>query len=46
MVAATRPFESETRTLFRVALAMFTVTVLIGIFNGFHFVQLSRAPGH
>ena len=43
MLAETRPFESETRTLFRVALAIFTVTVLIGIFNGFHFVQLSRA---
>lgn len=33
----------ETRFLFRVALAIFTVTVLIGIVNGFHFVQLSRA---
>src|SRR5256714_4607567 len=31
------------RLLFRVALAIFTVTVLIGIFNGFHFIQLSRA---
>ena len=36
-------FIPETRLLFRVALAIFTVTVLIGIFNGFHFVQLSRA---
>jgi len=36
-------FAPETRLLFRVALAIFTVTVLIGIFNGFHFVQLSRA---
>jgi hypothetical protein len=34
---------SETRLLFRVALAIFTVTVAIGIFNGFHFIQLSRA---
>lgn len=38
-----RPFAAETRLLFRVALAIFTVTVLIGTFNGFHFVQLSRA---
>src|SRR2546423_9046782 len=38
-----RPFAAQTRLLFRVALAIFTVTVLIGIFNGFHFVQLSRA---
>jgi len=38
-----RTFAAETRLLFRVALAIFTVTVLIGIFNGFHFVQLSRA---
>src|SRR5947207_6648659 len=36
-------FSKETRLLFRVALAIFTVTVAIGIFNGFHFVQLSRA---
>ena len=34
---------SETRMLFRVALAIFTVTVLIGILNGFHFTTLSRA---
>ncbi len=33
----------ETRMLFRVALAIFTVTVAIGIFNGFHFIELSRA---
>src|ERR1700737_1020912 len=33
----------ETRLLFRVALAIFTVTVLMGIFNGFHFITLSRA---
>ncbi len=33
----------ETGFLFRVALAIFTVTVVIGIVNGFHFVQLSRA---
>src|SRR5712691_8755786 len=38
-----RTFAAETRLLFRVALAIFTVTVLIGILNGFHFVQLSRA---
>jgi hypothetical protein len=33
----------ETRFLFRVALAIFTVTVAIGILNGFHFITLSRA---
>jgi hypothetical protein len=38
-----RLFAAQTRLLFRVALAIFTVTVLIGIFNGFHFIQLSRA---
>src|SRR2546425_1253175 len=38
-----RTFRAETRLLFRVALAIFTVTVLIGILNGFHFVELSRA---
>src|SRR5579864_2803364 len=38
-----RPLDSETRLLFRAALAIFTVTVAIGIFNGFHFVRLSRA---
>ena len=38
-----RVFGSETRLLFRAGLAIFTVTVGIGIFNGFHFVQLSRA---
>src|SRR5256885_17153362 len=38
-----RPLAAQTRLLFRVALAIFTVTVLIGIFNGFHFIQLSRA---
>src|SRR2546425_12577611 len=36
-------FGAETRLLFRVALAIFTVTGLIGILNGFHFVELSRA---
>src|SRR3989442_14214301 len=36
-------FAAETRLLFRVALAIFTVTVLIGILTGFHFVELSRA---
>lgn len=39
----TRPFASETRLLFRTALVIFVVTVGIGIFNGFHFIQLSRA---
>jgi hypothetical protein len=34
---------AETRLLFRVALAIFVVTVAIGMFNGFHFIQLSRA---
>ena len=34
---------AETRLLFRVALGIFTVTVLIGMFNGFHFISLSRA---
>ena len=34
---------AETRLLFRVALAIFTVTVLIGMFNGFHIITLSRA---
>jgi hypothetical protein len=29
--------------LFRVALVVFTVTVAIGLFNGFHFIELSRA---
>jgi hypothetical protein len=33
----------ETRFLFRVALVVFTVTVAIGLFNGFHFIELSRA---
>jgi hypothetical protein len=42
-MAETRPFTDEIRLLFRVALAVFTITVLIGIFNGFHFIQLSRA---
>ena len=37
-----RTFAAETRLLFRVALAIFTVTVFIGIFNGFHFVDLPR----
>ena len=38
-----RPFAAQTRLLFRTALLIFTVTVGIGIFNGFHFIQLSRA---
>ncbi len=29
--------------LYRVALVIFTVTVAIGLFNGFHFIELSRA---
>ena len=33
----------ETRYLYRVALVIFTVTVAIGLFNGFHFIELSRA---
>ena len=36
-----RPWE--TRFLLRVAPLIFVVTVGIGIFNGFHFVELSRA---
>ncbi len=38
-----RSFAAETRLLFRVALGIFIVTVAIGIFNGFHFIHLSRA---
>ena len=38
---AARPWE--TRFLLRVAPLIFVVTVGIGIFNGFHFVELSRA---
>ncbi len=41
-MTGTRPFAAETRLLFRTALVIFTVTVAIGIFNGFHFIQLSR----
>lgn len=33
----------ETRYLFRIGLLIFVVTVAIGLFNGFHLVQLSRA---
>src|SRR5258708_37594519 len=33
----------ETRMLYRVALVIFTVTVAIGLFDGFHFIELSRA---
>ena len=36
-----RPWE--TRFLLRVAPLIFVVTVGIGIFNGFHFITLSRA---
>lgn len=35
-------WASSTRLLFRVALVIFAVTALIGIFNAFHFVKLSR----
>ena len=37
------PRAGESRLLFRVALAIFTVTVGIGMFNGFHIITLSRA---
>jgi hypothetical protein len=33
---------AETRLLFRAALAIFTVTVLIGMLNGFHLIKLPR----
>jgi hypothetical protein len=36
-----RPWE--TQFLLRVGLVIYTVTVLIGLFNGFHIVDLSRA---
>jgi hypothetical protein len=36
-------WSAQSRLLFRVGLGIFTVTVLIGIVNGFHFVTLSRA---
>jgi hypothetical protein len=39
--AQSRPWE--TQFLLRVALVIYTVTVLIGLFNGFHIVDLSRA---
>src|SRR6202158_2904446 len=35
-------YSSEIRWLFRAALLVFTVTVSIGILNGFHFVTLPR----
>ncbi|MFN2463586.1 MAG: hypothetical protein ABR573_06760 [Candidatus Dormibacteria bacterium] len=35
--------SAETRLLFRVALVIFTVTVAIGIFNGFHIITISRS---
>lgn len=35
-----RPWETE--FLLRVGLVIYTVTVLIGLINGFHFVELSR----
>jgi hypothetical protein len=43
MDAANGTSAQATRLLLRVALVIFAVTALIGIFNGFHFVQLSRA---
>jgi hypothetical protein len=43
MVEGTSARPWETRFLFRVAPLIFVVTVGIGIFNGFHFVELSRA---
>jgi cbb3-type cytochrome oxidase subunit 1 len=43
MIEATFARSRETRLLFRVALVIFSVTVGIGIFNGFHFITLSRA---
>ena len=36
-----RPWE--TQFLLRVGLVIYTVTVLIGLFNGFHFVEVPRA---
>ena len=39
--AQSRPWE--TQFLLRVALVIYIVTVLIGLFNGFHIVELSRA---
>src|SRR5258708_29601356 len=33
----------ETRMLYRVALVLVTVAVAMGLFNGFHFIELSRA---
>ncbi len=36
-------FRAEIRWLFQAALAVFVVTVSIGIFNGFHIVKLERA---
>ncbi|MEA2645931.1 MAG: hypothetical protein QOE92_1014 [Chloroflexota bacterium] len=38
-----RAAPPATRLLLRVGLVVFTVTVGIGIFNGFHFIELSRA---
>jgi hypothetical protein len=42
MAPEERIAPAETRLLMRVALAIFTVTVAIGMFNGFHLIQLSR----
>jgi hypothetical protein len=39
---STERWAALTRMLFRVALLVFAVTALIGIFNAFHFVKLSR----
>ncbi len=40
---ARAPFRTEVRWLFQAALAIFVITVSIGIFNGFHFIKLERA---
>ena len=42
MASTDGTWHSETRLLFRVALGVFTVTVLIGMLNGFHFFNLPR----
>jgi hypothetical protein len=36
------PYSSQIRWLFQAALLVFTVTVAIGILNGFHFITLPR----
>lgn len=42
-MAAEFPLRRESRWLFQAALLVFVITVSIGIFNGFHLIQLSRA---